>query len=374
MTSGDGPLRLIGETDVRIYGLPAAEWQGRNWRRAGVARAAGTILTRTDWVFSAGLTMALVGAPGVALVQRSGGHTRLIAAHLPEATKADQVEAMMSAGSVDEAALTALGLRVETPETLAGGYNETLRKRETPFALPIADGGVRDAEQALFKSAYKGATDLVTKYLWPVPALAVTRFCAARRISPNTVTSVSLVFVLMATWAFWRGDWVTGFVCGWLMTFLDTVDGKLARTTLTSSKWGHYFDHGIDWVHPPFWYIAWYLGIHATVAAPPGWMDTALGVILVGYVLGRTIENVFRYIHGFQIHVWQPFDYGLRIVTARRNPNTLIFMVFTLFGAPAVGLGAVAVWTVVCTLLHTVRLITAGFRRAEPPLKSWMAA
>ena len=44
------------------------------------------------------------------------------------------------------------------------------------------------------------------------------------------------------------------------MTFLDTVDGKLARTTLTSSKWGDIFDHGIDLVHPPFWYVAWGAG------------------------------------------------------------------------------------------------------------------
>ena len=44
---------------------------------------------------------------------------------------------------------------------------------------------------------------------------------------------------------------------------LDTVDGKLARCTITSSKWGNVFDHGIDLVHPPFWWWAWAVGLAA---------------------------------------------------------------------------------------------------------------
>ena len=41
------------------------------------------------------------------------------------------------------------------------------------------------------------------------------------------------------------------------MTFLDTVDGKLARVTLTSSPFGNVLDHSLDLIHPPFWYWAW---------------------------------------------------------------------------------------------------------------------
>ena len=44
---------------------------------------------------------------------------------------------------------------------------------------------------------------------------------------------------------------------------LDTVDGKLARCTITSSKIGEAIDHGIDLVHPPFWWWAWGVGLHA---------------------------------------------------------------------------------------------------------------
>src|SRR3546814_2416912 len=48
------------------------------------------------------------------------------------------------------------------------------------------------------------------------------------------------------------GGFWTGLAAAWIMTFLDTVDGKLARVTLASSRWGNAYDHGIDLIHPPF--------------------------------------------------------------------------------------------------------------------------
>ena len=45
------------------------------------------------------------------------------------------------------------------------------------------------------------------------------------------------------------------------MSVLDSVDGKLARLTFTDSRIGNRLDHGLDMVHPPFWYLAWAYGI-----------------------------------------------------------------------------------------------------------------
>src|SRR3546814_15296996 len=76
------------------------------------------------------------------------------------------------------------------------------------------------------------------------------------------------------------------------MTFLDTVDGKLARVTVTHTKFGNVFDHGIDLVHPPFWYWAWMIGLQATGMTPPDALPL-LAVIVGGYVLQRAEEGVF---------------------------------------------------------------------------------
>jgi phosphatidylglycerophosphate synthase len=40
------------------------------------------------------------------------------------------------------------------------------------------------------------------------------------------------------------------------MSVLDSVDGKLARLTFESTPQGDVLDHGMDIVHPPFWYWA----------------------------------------------------------------------------------------------------------------------
>ena len=94
-----------------------------------------------------------------------------------------------------------------------------------------------------------------------LPARWVTRGCVRIGITPNQVTAASLVLVIVAGALFARGEFGWGLVAGWIMTFLDTVDGKLARVTVTSTPLGNVFDHGIDLVHPPLWYLAWGIGL-----------------------------------------------------------------------------------------------------------------
>ena len=115
--------------------------------------------------------------------------------------------------------------------------------------------------------SYKGVTDLVTKWLWPIPAFWTVRVCVRFGIRPNHVTLLSLVFAVLAGVAFWHGHYGIGLVMGWLMTFMDTVDGKLARVTVTSSRFGDVLDHGLDIIHPPLWYIAWGVGLDSSINA-----------------------------------------------------------------------------------------------------------
>ncbi|MEL6414811.1 MAG: CDP-alcohol phosphatidyltransferase family protein, partial [Pseudomonadota bacterium] len=250
-----------------------------------------------------------------------------------------------------------------------GDYDKALRKREAPYALSLFQTTPAQVERRLFKGAYKGVTDLVTKYAWPEPALHVTRLCANLRLTPNMVTTASLALVCLAFYYFWIGAWIPGILAGWAMTFLDTVDGKLARTTMTYSAWGNIYDHGIDLIHPPFWYWAMYTGLLATGVSHP-WLFPALIVILVGYVVGRVTEGIFMRRFGFHIHVWRPVDAFVREITARRNPNLLIFMICTLFGAPLWGVIFVAVWTLICVPFHMVRLAQAFATKA--PIVSFM--
>jgi phosphatidylglycerophosphate synthase len=158
------------------------------------------------------------------------------------------------------------------------------------------------------------------------------------------------------------------------MTFLDTVDGKLARSTLTSSKWGDILDHGIDLIHPPFWYAAWAIGL-ATIGIT--WNSETFWAVMIailgGYVVQRVMEGIAIKWLGLEIHIWRPIDTLFRQITARRNPNLVILTVSVLLGRPDIGLIAVAVWTILCLVLHGLQLAQAfAVKRRIGRLDSWM--
>ena len=226
-------------------------------------------------------------------------------------------------------------------------------------------------ERAAYDAAYKGVTDVLTLYLWRRPAFYLTRWAAEAGLSPNFVTAVGAVLCVLAFVLFWRGEYWLGVLSGFIFMVLDTVDGKLARCTGASSKWGNVFDHGIDLVHPPFWWWAWEHGL-AAYGRPlePVYATMVLWAIIGGYVAQRVIEGVFmRRFGGMHIHVWRPIDSQFRLVTARRNPNMVILVAALLVGRPDAGLVLVAFWTIVSLIFHAVRLAQAseraGARRAH---------
>lgn len=371
-------VRLIGELPTKLWGLDLSEWQKRAWTKAGAAGTApeGRLLLAVEWVLSPSVQRNLLAQPGAALIvpRADGTGEQLAAVHLPEGADAATYVAMFDQ-TPDRAALEAAGFKTGGVDVFGEAYNKTLRKRETPYALSMRTEKRDTIERILFKASYKGVTDLVTKYAWPVPAYHVTRLCAFLRISPNTVTTASLAAVVLAFWLFWNGHWAAGIAAAWVMTFLDTVDGKLARTTMTYSKWGNVYDHGIDLIHPPFWYWAIWTGLQTSASAmgpSPELLTLALGVTLAGYVLNRVEEGIFMHRFGFHIHVWKPIDSFMREITARRNPNMLIFMVAVMLGAPGWGFIGFAAWTVICLVFHGVRVVQALFAKNRPT--SWLEA
>ena len=269
------------------------------------------------------------------------------------------------------------GLRRETLtwESAGGLENEELRKKERPFMDRLAPENVRSLERASYFGAYKGVTDLLTKYLWPEWALVLTRWAARIGMSPNQVTFVGALLCLLATWLFHEGWYWSGLAAGLAFMVLDTVDGKLARCTITASKIGEAFDHGIDLVHPPFWWWAWGMGLHA-YGRPldPELFWWTLAVIVGAYVVQRLIEGAFIARFGMHIHVWRRFDSRFRLITARRNPNMVILLAFLLAGRPDWGLLAVAAWTLISLVVHIVQLAQAmAAKAAGRPVVSWLA-
>jgi phosphatidylglycerophosphate synthase len=186
----------------------------------------------------------------------------------------------------------------------------------------------------------------------------VVRVLAQRRVHPNVVTIASWLLAIAALLLFAEGRFGLGLLAAWAMTFLDTVDGKLARVTLTSSPIGNVLDHSLDLIHPPFWYLAWGVGA-------AGLVDTATWIVVGGYLAGRLLEGVFMLAFSLETHCWRPIDTLFRTITARRNPNLILLTVAVLAGAPELGMPMVAIWTVASITFHCVRLTQAFAARAR---------
>jgi len=329
------------------------------------------MIARADAILDERLIEGIFSATDTVLVaplrQGWGGP---VVAHVSAEHAGEVLEMMRRAASgqadcVDRPMETHHHFRLVSPADVASSYNAKLRKYDPPFIYPARAEAARAVEDRLFAASYKGVTDLITKWLWPKPAAAVVRVLANAGVKPNTVTGLSWLLTIAAGLLFWQGWFGLGLLCGWGMTFLDTVDGKLARVTMTSSKIGHILDHGLDNVHPPIWYLLWGLGLHAAGYATSQSLYVTTLIVVVGYLVGRALEAAFILTFKIETHCWRPIDSLFRTITARRNPNLILLSVATLGGRPDLGLVMVAIWTVVSIGFHTERVVQAFVERAK---------
>jgi phosphatidylglycerophosphate synthase len=364
---------LLGQCTVTLWGLSSRERLQRVLHRLPDVQLleAGhplpdygvVLLLREDYLYDERVIRGLLRREGVALQDPRNGAI---------------VAACLAAGQLDDRAVrlegpVIYGLTKVSPNTMASGLQTQLRKLDPPWVASISESNREQLEKALFSGAYKGVTDFITLWVWPVPARWVTGLCVRLSLSPNHVTGASYVLAVLAGWWFWHGDFGAGLLAGWVMTFLDTVDGKLARVTVTSTRFGNIFDHALDLVHPPLWYIAWGVGLatswdHGTPLANVYW------AIFIGYVTGRLCEGAFKFAAPFSLFLWRPFDSVNRLVTARRNPNLLLLSLAWIAQTDDVGLLLVALWTLISTLVLAVRVTWAIIlRKLGADLQPWLS-
>jgi phosphatidylglycerophosphate synthase len=371
--ASDPPLLFVpvGTNAAKPFGMDARERACRLAANAGFECAEGpqpgnpVLLASMRFAWDPAWLKAMRSRPGTMLTFTG----EPVMAHVPAGAN----PAAAAAGLEDHEPVA--GYELLPAETAELSYAE-LRKRERPFVLPLDPDDPEPVERAAYDAAYKGVTDALTLYLWRRPAFHLTRWAARAGLAPNAVTLVGALLCILAFFLFWRGEYWWGVLSGFIFMVLDTVDGKLARVTGASSKWGEVFDHGIDIVHPPFWYWAWLHGL-AFYGRPlePMFATMVLWTIIGGYIAQRLIEGIFIKRMKMEIHVWRPIDSRFRLITARRNPNMVILALSLLFRRPDVGLKFVALWTLISLIFHAVRLAQANERlgRGEK-LVSWLEA
>jgi len=368
---------VVEESPVSLWGLSSSERLRRQLKEIGsidmvaslrdVPDTAQVLLLNGHYLFEVRTLSGLLQRRNSALLYPVDGSA---VAAIADASNADIARKLL-VGQRDAAEGVLETIR---PGELTA-FNEALRSAQTPLLEPVSNDRKQELQNRLYGNAYKGITDLVTKFLWPRPAKKAVRLAANLGLSPNMVTTIGFALVLAACYLFLHGQYLAGLAAGWLMTFLDTVDGKLARVTVQSSKFGHLYDHVIDLFHPPFWYIFW--GMSLTGLQPVLGFDQGqmYGLIVLGYVLGRIVEGIFPILGDCSIFTWKPFDAWFRLVTARRNPCLIILTVSVVIGRPDWGFIAVTFWTVLTTVVMIIRLLQGlAARMTGGPLESWLNA
>ena len=371
---------IIKDNPVRHWGLTSRQRIQRVLNSVGISeviddiasipQSGSVIVLRGDYLYDDRVIKYLADSQDM-LLQVSGEQGReTVAARVNSGLAGQAVDILEEARN--DRSLPAV--KTENLETLSISFQKRLLKFDPPFVLPITAENRRSLERRLFDASYKGVTDLVTKWIWPAPARWAVGQCVRLGLRPNHVTVIGLLLVILAGIFFVRGSYGLGLLAGWLMTFLDTVDGKLARVTVTSSRFGHYFDHLIDLVHPPIWYILWGVGLGVGDLEVIGISIAAAGwLIFAGYVVGRLVEGVFlAWLGKFGLFCWRPVDSYFRLITARRNPCMIFLTAGALLGRPDVGLAAVTVWTVLTSVFLCIRLSMGLYRqRVDGAIRSW---
>ena len=248
-------------------------------------------------------------------------------------------------------------------------YIKKLRRNLPPYLFRVEDQKTQhEVERFLFSSNYKGSTDFLTKWVYPPLVWRIVKPLAARRVHPNTVTILGIIMCFAAVPFFAVGMWIPGLIGAYIMSVLDSVDGKLARVTFQSSPQGDVLDHGTDIIHPPFWYIAWAWGL--SQGDPFSNLVLASLGMTVFYTLDRVLESLFKACTGRSIHGYTLLDEKVRTFISRRNVNLAVFTLALPLGLGIESFYLMAFWQAASFLFHLSRVITFWDERKNQHLSN----
>ena len=106
-------------------------------------------------------------------------------------------------------------------------YNRQLRKLEQPMVRELVPQTRKAIERQSYFGAYKGVTDLLTKYLWPELALILTRIAAQLKMTPNMVSVIGVTLCLVATFLFAQNAFGSFTLLGVIFLYFAVIIGFL---------------------------------------------------------------------------------------------------------------------------------------------------
>ena len=169
---------VLGDSPIRLWGLTPAERIERQLRveahprmarrpRRVAGRTRTLLLLRGDCLYDARVIRGLAKTRQALLEVDVDGRSMPVAAHV-------DVDQVAAAGECEAgrrvASRPARGIATVTPRRRRAGLRSGVEETRSSLRSPGHRRATAALEKLTFSGAYKGVTDLVTKWLWPVPA------------------------------------------------------------------------------------------------------------------------------------------------------------------------------------------------------------
>ena len=134
------------------------------------------------------------------------------------------------------------------------------------------------------------------KHLFPITrhlSYPLTHLLYRLPISPNQITTLSMIAGLMGAWELTQGhpSHITGALWLVLCYTLDNCDGEIARLKNMSSNWGACFDDFVDWLIDSAFFVSLGYGVWQTTGEII-WLWCGL-IAGVGATIDYVIDNIF---------------------------------------------------------------------------------
>lgn len=217
-------------------------------------------------------------------------------------------------------------------------------------------------------------TDAATYYLWRRPAFRLVQWAAAVGLPAVALIVIEALLAAGAFALFWHGRLWAGLIVSMVVMVVSVVSLMLSRLTHAAPATNR-LRIATELLYPLWWWWAWEHGLAAHGRAlEPIYATMVLWVVIGGTIAIRTVEGLALHrFNGMQIHAWRPLDTRFRLVSADRNINLAILAISLLLRRPDSGFVALAWWTLISLIFHSVRLAQLTELQARRhKLRSWL--
>jgi len=175
-------IYILNDTTVSLWGLSGKERLNRMLRKYAELEIiedtslllidSNILLLRADFLFDSRLFVPMFALPEGSAISANG--LQEIVAVATRTDFAEQIVAELLGESESERLGT---MPVQRPKNLVHANDPRLLKYDPAEILAISEENKAVLENELFDVFYKGITDFVTKWLWPLPARAAVKIC-----------------------------------------------------------------------------------------------------------------------------------------------------------------------------------------------------